>query len=82
MNKLIFLYSEKGTASFQFDLGDFSDLSNECKRPVPPISDTGIPLPSKPSEFFLRAFGFQYLTKGLKRTIFDFIFERKPKNPI
>ncbi|WP_146140123.1 hypothetical protein [Cecembia rubra] len=80
MQKHLKLFQKKGTASFQLGLGDFSDLSNECKRSVPRIFGHSNFLHNLNAKVFLFEIGFQYLTRGL--TAFEILFERKPKNPI
>ncbi|MGY6545049.1 hypothetical protein [Arthrospiribacter ruber] len=80
MKKQFNLYQKKGTASLHIGLGDFSDLSNECKRLLSSIFGYRNFLQTLKCLLFLFTFGYQYLTRGL--TAFDIIFERKPKNPI
>ncbi|WP_076498762.1 hypothetical protein [Belliella pelovolcani] len=82
MKKQNLNYSSEVPASFIKRLGDFSDLSNECKRLGTEACESFKFLIQTNCDYGLLVFGHQCLTGGFNITTFDLLFKRKPKNPI
>lgn len=82
MKKQNLNYSSEDPASFSMSLGDFSDLSNEFKRPGSEACEFFKFLIQTNCNYTLLEFGHQYLAGGFDLSLFDLLFQRKPKNPI